>query len=296
VVITRRVPLRYRRGPDAGLDRPAHVRAASAIGWLGERLVAVQDDAAFLAIVDPDTGLCDDVPLPAGAGGRRIFDAGLGNKAHKFDLESVFADGDTLVALGSGGPLPARRCAITWRPGEPARRIELPRLFDALGAAVLPGATALNLEGAALLRDWVAILNRGGDRAGDDVSPDAQIWMPLDGFRALLADPDRAPVPPLEVTRCELGALDGAPLHFTDLAAVPGGPLFLAVAEATTTYFDDGAVTGSVIGRLDDLRWQRIPGADKIEGICAGRAAGELYAVTDPDDPDRPGELLVLGA
>jgi hypothetical protein len=293
VVIARRVPLRYRRGADAGLDRPAHVRASSALGWLGDRLVAVQDDAAFLAIVDPDTGLCDDVPLPAGAGGRRVFDAGIGNKAHKFDLESVFADGDTLVALGSGGPLPARRCAITWRPGEPARRIDLSRLFDAIGAAVLPGATALNLEGAVVDGDRLVIANRGGDRAGDQVSPDALIAMPLAGFRALLADPD-GPIPALQVSRVDLGLLDGAPLHFTDLAPSPDGILFLAVAEATTSFFDDGAVTGSVVGSLADLRCRRIPGADKVEGICAGRAPGELYAVTDPDDPDRPGELLVL--
>jgi hypothetical protein len=294
--IVDRRPLVYRRGADPALDRPAHVRAASAIAWVAGRLIVVQDDAAFLAIVDPDTGVCDDVALPAGPGGRRVFDATVGNKAAKPDLESVFADGDLMVALGSGGPRPARQIAVTWRWGQAPQVIAAPRLFDAIAAAVLPGATALNLEGAVADGDHVIVANRGGDRAGDAVSPDALIRIDRAGLRGLLADPDRAPVPAMTVRPVELGTLDGAPLHFTDLAWTPGGIVFLAVAEATSTYFDDGAVTGSVIGSLDDLEWARIPGADKIEGVAAGRAPGELLAVTDPDDPARPGELLQLSA
>lgn len=289
--VVRRLPLLYRRGADPALDRPAHVRAASAIAWIGERLVCVQDDSAFLAVVDPATGLCDDVPLPAGAGGRRVFDATIGNKADKPDLESVFADGDAMIALGSGGPEPARRVAVTWRPGAAPRVVVASRLFDAIAAAVLPGATHLNLEGATVDGDHVLVANRGGDRAGDDVSPDALVRVELAGLRAFLDDPARAPVPALSVERVALGDLDGAPLHFTDLA--PG--LFVAAAEATASYFDDGAVSGSVIGRLADLRWARVEGGDKIEGVArVPGTADRLYAVTDPDDPARPGELLEL--
>jgi hypothetical protein len=89
VRITSRRPLVYRRGADPALDRPAHVRAASGLTYVGAQLVAVQDDAAFLGVIDPDTGLVDDVPLPAGPGGRRVFDRGLGNKADKPDLEAA---------------------------------------------------------------------------------------------------------------------------------------------------------------------------------------------------------------
>jgi hypothetical protein len=292
--IVARRPLLYRRGADAALDRPAYVRAASAIAWVGERLVVVQDDAAFLAIVDPRTGECDDVALPVE--GRRVFDATIGNKEHKLDLEAAFTDGDTLIALGSGGPKPARRCAVLWRDGAP-KIVAIGRLLDALAAAVLPGTTSLNLEGAALDGDRVLLANRGGDRAGAHVSPDALISMDRNHLRAFLDDPDRAAVPELRVTPCALGLLDGAPLHFTDLA--PGG-LFLAAAEATDSYFDDGAVRGSVVGWLHDLRCTPIRdehGAiarDKVEGLAPGTSATHFYAVTDPDDPSRPGELLEL--
>jgi hypothetical protein len=34
--------------------------------------------------------------------------------------------------------------------------------------------------------------------------------------------------------------------------------------------------------------------AVKVEGIAPGDAPDELWAVTDPDDPDVPGELLVV--
>src|SRR5262245_36878490 len=101
--------MRYRGGADPSLDRPAHVRAASALAWIGERLVVVQDDAAFLGVVDPATGLVDDVPMAPGPGGARVFEPRRGNKADKPDLEAAFADGDRVIALGSGGPLPARQ-------------------------------------------------------------------------------------------------------------------------------------------------------------------------------------------
>src|SRR5690606_27961518 len=45
-------PLRYDDGGSAAEDRPAHVRAASAVRRWGERLVLVQDDVHVLALRD----------------------------------------------------------------------------------------------------------------------------------------------------------------------------------------------------------------------------------------------------
>ena len=56
----------YRDGPDRSLDRPAHVRAGSGLSWIGDRLVLVQDDANFVAVVDPATGFAESITLPAG--------------------------------------------------------------------------------------------------------------------------------------------------------------------------------------------------------------------------------------
>ncbi|MGZ3477188.1 MAG: hypothetical protein ACXWUG_26785, partial [Polyangiales bacterium] len=52
VVIRGRRELRYGLGADPSIDRPAHVRAASAVVRMGTRLAIVQDDASFLALVD----------------------------------------------------------------------------------------------------------------------------------------------------------------------------------------------------------------------------------------------------
>ena len=297
-----RRPLRYRRGADVALDRPAHVRAASALAWVGGRLLVVQDDAAFLGVVEPATGLVDDVVLPT-VNGRRVFDKALGNKADKPDLEAAFADGETLVACGSGGPQPARRVVITWRAGEAPKVLEAGRFLDAVGRAILPAATALNLEGAALVDGEVWLANRGGDRDGEAVSPDAIVTVELAAWRAYLADPAHAPVPALSATRVELGSLEGCPLHFAELVAAPSGVYYLAAAEATASYFDDGAVVGSVLGLLRAgaarytpvLDEEGVVARDKLEGLAAVPGVpGRWFAVVDADDPDRPADLLEL--
>src|SRR5699024_1302302 len=80
-----RTPLLYERGADTHHDRPAHVRAGSALARLGTRKLAViQDDACFVAVpegvVDPAVAIVvRDVPLPA-LDGLRYFDDTRGNK------------------------------------------------------------------------------------------------------------------------------------------------------------------------------------------------------------------------
>jgi hypothetical protein len=305
VQILSRKPLHYRGGADLTLDRPAHVRASSALCWVGSDLLVLQDDAAFLGIVDPQTGWVDDLPLPRGPDGHRVFDAARGNKADKPDFELAFADGDRLIAMGSGG-LFARQQALTWRRAETPQLTALPRLYAQLRAAVV-GSANLNFEGSALLGGQLILANRGGD-AG---SADALVELSREGFCALLDDPERAPLPLLRVLTVELGELarEGQPgqaLRFTDLAPRAGGLWYLAAAERTTSFYDDGEVVGSVLGTIGgldpspELRFAPILNqhgalaSDKVEGVCGHQNTGRLWAVTDPDDPDRPGELLEL--
>jgi hypothetical protein len=69
--------LRYQDGGSAPEDRPAHVRAASAIRLQGTRLVIVQDDTHVLAL--HETGNTLGLLLPA-TEGVRSFGARRGNK------------------------------------------------------------------------------------------------------------------------------------------------------------------------------------------------------------------------
>lgn len=316
VRIVRRVPMRYLRGADPALDRPAHVRAASALCWLGEALCVLQDDAAFLGLVDPSSGVVEDLPLPAGPGGARTFDERRGNKAAKPDFELAFADGKRLCALGSGG-LPARQRALCWSPGQVPELRELWRFFERVATVGLERGGTLNLEGCALLGDHLILANRGGDaieREGSarTFTSDLLIWAHAGAFAALLEDPSGAPLPALHVQPVELGELPeaGGQLRFTDLSPRGATELwYLAAAERTESFFHDGEVVGSVLGVISaaaepgaiELRHTPIfdeAGAlaqDKVEGVCADPARpGRLWAVTDPDDPDRPGELLEL--
>ena len=309
-VIARR-RLVYDGGADLALDRPGHVRSASGLARWGDRLAVVSDDANFVGVLDPATGACHPIALPVGADGRRQFDVGRGNKLAKLDLESLFADGDRLIALGSDSGVAVRRHAIVV-DADGARAVALPRLYAALRRPEL-GRGALNLEAATVLGDALVVGNRGGD-VGDDGAPtrDGLARLPLASVRALLVDPEGAPVPAVRWRLLELGALAGVTLRLTELAAWRGRLFYAATAEATTSAYDDGAVAGSAIGVIDGVidrdgdggidgdgaRWAPVvdeagaPLVAKLEGLVADGA--NLLAAVDADDPAAASELLVL--
>lgn len=297
--VVRRVALRYRGGRDPDHDRPAHVRAASALTvWRGQ-VAVVSDDASFVATVDVATGLCAPIALPAAADGRRQFDAGRGNKADKLDLEACVTVDEALVALGSDSGLAVRRqAAVVDARG--ARLVALPRLYAALGQPSLGGG-ALNLEGATVVGEQLVLGNRGGDVGADGVATiDAIVRLPLAALRALLADPAGAALPPIAWTPLALGQLDDVALRLTELEAWDGDLAFAATAEATTSAYDDGAVVGSVIGAVTATGawWAPIldeggrPLTAKVEGLV--RFDGRWLASVDADDLAHPSDLLEL--
>ena len=294
--IVRRTPLGYHRGADPRADRPAHVRAASGLARWRDQLVVVQDDALFLALLDPATGRCDDVALPS-ADGVRTFDTRRGNKAAKPDLESVVVVDGEVLAFGSGSS-PRREQILRWSGGEP--RWWPAQAFYAQLRATTPFAGAeLNVEGAAVWRDHLWLFNRGNGAATPDTpAVDAVARLPLAAVRQWLAG--GAPPPLTEVVPTDLGELDGVRLTFTDADADADGLVCLAAAEASPNAIDDGAVMGSAIGRWRPTGtvWARLwegdtPTRDKAEGLAVDPTRpGHAWVVVDPDDPDRPAELL----
>ena len=297
--VVRRVELRYRGGCDPDHDRPAHVRAASALTCWRGAVAVVSDDASFVATVDVATGLCDAVALPAAADGRRQFDRGRGNKAAKLDLEACFELDGALIALGSDSGLGVRRqAAVIDAAG--ARLVPLPRFYAALRQPTL-GPGVVNLEGATRHGAELVLGNRGGDRTGGGPpTRDAIARLAVADVRALVAAPAEAPVPTITWAPLDLGALADAPLHLTELEAWDDALAFAATAEATATAYDDGAVAGSVIGAIagDRAWWAPVVDQDggpliaKLEGLV--RWDGRWLASVDADDPDQPSDLLEL--
>ena len=328
--IVRRVSMTYADGADARLDRPAFVRAASGIAWVGNALAVAQDDANFVAIVDPADGSARAITLPAGHNGLRQFDDGRGNKSRKLDIEAlahVWADGTSrLIALGSGS-----RRRRDWlvliehlERAEPAMQLFQTSTFhERMREAERFSGSELNVEGAVQCGDMLRILNRGNGAPNGDVHAiDATCEV---NWRALLAhanQPDSVAPPELmNIQQYNLGALDGVRLTFTDATlahasigtdvASSGYPMFYtAAAEASPDASCDGDVSGSAIGIVryeaqgtnapPMLTARHVPllgedgslSNDKVEGIALHPERHDrLYVVVDVDTHDRPSEL-----
>jgi hypothetical protein len=315
--IVRRVAMHYADGEDASADRPAHVRAASSMTWVGTRIALVQDDVNFVALVDPRTGLATAVTLPAGKDDLRQFDVGRGNKKYKLDLEAMTrvpqVGGSMVLAFGSGSKKRRENVltlSFTGRaadpvPAEPSL-VPLPALYAALRATTDFAGSDMNIEGALYLDGMIRLFSRGNGEAKDGLNPlDATCDLSWGALKAHIDSPDMQPPPAIaRVTQYELGAVDGVPLGFTD--AIPlqrGGVMYSAAAEASPDASEDGEVGGSALGvlpndRRQGGRWARIldedgaPFVGKVEGLVLDRRdATRALVVIDVDDHTRPSEL-----
>jgi hypothetical protein len=289
-VVEQRRALRYTRAAPHS-DRPAHVRAASGLVGVGRGFWVIQDDALYVAEIGDD-GAIHDRPL-ASPDAVRTFDARRGNKSDKPDLEAAFLwptpAGPAPVLIGSGSAPPRERW---WTPGG---AVQVAPLYDALRAALAPAP--VNVEGAWRAADGaLRLLQRGNGRGGRS----AVFVVPGSWVDAVLAG-DVGPVTLLDRLDLDLGALDGVPLTPTDATPSDGGGWwFTAAAEASPDAIQDGPVAGSVVGWSDDrdVRMGRLVDADgaplfdKVEGLA--RDGDRLVVVTDPDDPDRPADRLVV--
>lgn len=321
VRVVRQVPLHYSKGADATIDRSAHVRAASGLDWVGDKLAVVQDDSNFIALVDVISGVAEFISLPAGALGKRMFDDERGNKADKFDFESLLAttlsDGtDVLLAFGSGST--SRRESVAIVPlkdeGEP-RVLPAHALYDVLRACHSFAGSELNIEGALRVGSRLRLFGRGNGAVSEGVERvNATCDLDWADFLRYLENPATIAAPALlNVVRFQLGEMSGTRITFTDAAVVPGGSgyadgsvLYTGTAESSNDVVDDGPVAGSVVGIISadmggTARFAEIRDAAgeviraKVEGIAVGDfARGQIFVVVDADDHNRPSELWEL--
>ena len=316
------MPLFYGAGPAPALDRPIHVRAGSSLARIGERFAVVQDDANFIALIDPAGRAVDAVLLPPGADGRRQFDDARGNKHLKLDLEaSAVVPGDAgergesdnlLIAFGSGSsPHRERIVAVGgWADGSPKVEVyDASTLYRALRAAADFAGSDMNIEGAVFVDGSIRLFGRGNGAPRDGLLPlDATCDLDWPALRAYLRSPRTVPPPlPANIVQYQLGAVAGLRLGFTDAAVGPDVLIYSAAAEDSPDATRDGPVAGSALGVFDapgSLRWTALCGRDghpfpgKVEGLLLalrGPAMYErplrAYVVVDRDDPRSPTEL-----
>lgn len=309
-VVTSRRPLYYADGSDAAADRPAHVRAASSMAWIDDRIAVVQDDANFVALVDANTAAARAIALPRGEGGWRQFDDARGNKNHKFDLESCVSftadDGTTLLAFGSGSN-ERRRHIVTidrWQDSEPRVRIDdAAALYTRLEAETAFAGSDMNIEGALVVPSVLRLFGRGNGRAAGHLMPiNATCDLSLDALLSYLDSRTRVDPPvPTNVVQYHLGEIAGVALGFTDATVFGEGVLYSATAEASADATTDGPVSGSALGTIaasGRVRYAYLTDDtgrlldDKVEGVLWSRTSTQrAYVVLDADDPTRASEL-----
>lgn len=308
-LVSRR-PLHYSHGADAASDRPAHVRAASSLAWIGDRMAVIQDDAHFVAMIRPDDAEVHAIALPAGAGGLRQFDDHRGNKHFKLDLEACASiatfHGPQLLAFGSGSTKRRRRVAQIDAFHEPAPRIvvhDAATWYEALEAETSFAGSDLNIEGALRDGDVLRLFGRGNGRARRRLMPqNATCDVELGALFDYLVDSTaRNPPAPVDIVRYMLGAIDDVSLGFTDAALHGAHVLYSAAAEASEDSTSDGPIAGSAIGVITPsghVRYAPLTDdngrtlVDKVEGlVLSPLTPTRAYVVVDPDDAARPSEL-----
>lgn len=315
VVIAER-ELFYAEGEDEREDRPRSVRAGSGLALVQEKLVVVQDDALFVAVIDAmGKGAVHALAMEREAG-VRLFGSDRGNKHRKPDYECLVqvAPG-VLWALGSGSTAARRRVLRILFGSERStlEAIECDDLYVALEAHRDFSGSEMNIEGAAVMGDTLRLFQRGNGAArGALRAVNATVDLPLravmnyvDG-RAQRAERG-CDVAIGEVRQYELGAVGGVSYGFTDACSRgegEDGMVWVAAAEASPDTYRDGETMGVCIG------WMHADGTAgrgpvvtptgelykaKIEGICVDPLdATRGWAVVDVDAVNAPAKLLTL--
>lgn len=273
------------------------VRAGSALARFGKRLVAVQDDALWLAWWT-DAGQLEVEALPADDSEPRLFD----DKRKKPDFEAAADVRGQLFVFGSGS-LPTRERIAIVEPSGATHMLRAHSLYARLRDEPRFAGLQLNLEGALVDGGRLVLFNRGNaDALASGSGFDASVEVDIDDFVSYCAAPEASAPPALHgITQYRLGEIDGVRLTLTDAAMVGGKRYFVAAAEASPDAVADGVVVGTSFGVLDDEpRYVIIvdeagaPLRDKAEGLAPDMVAGQWLLITDPDDRSRPAELLTL--
>ena len=282
-------------------DRPAHVRAGSGLAFFHKQLAIIQDDANFIALVDPSSAIVHALTLPRGVGGLRQFDDVRGNKSDKYDLEACITvplgDDEALLAFGSGSS--SQRENVVILIGETVRVTQAPELYAAMRAERRFSGSELNVEGVVLIDDQLRFFNRGnGQGAAVNATVDVG-WRDFQDYMLGKSD-----VPALHnIVQYELGVIGDTALSFTDATLRGASIMFVAAAEASPDAISDGPVAGSVIGIISDevVRWTGITTADgkvfdgKVEGVAIDPDdRNRAWLLIDRDDPARATELCLV--
>lgn len=211
-------------------------------------------------------------------------------KGAKPDFEALARIPESgMLTVGSGSTT-ARDRAVLVEGGGRVKSVSLAPLYDHLRITF---AGELNIEGAAVQADVLALATRRSGSAGDN----RLVLLDLARVRRALRTQSPRLGPDLirGIVPVALGSLRGVPLGLTDLTPHGDGFLASAAAEKTDDPVEDGVCVGSCLVKLDAAgnilgKVPVAPRGIKIEGL--GTRGHTVVAVTDADDPTRMSPVL----
>lgn len=261
------------------LNQP-FISAASGLIMIDQRIFVIADDENFLGLYDlkKQTGISCE--LFAGL----LPEDKQQRKKVKADLECMLVapDAQSLLLIPSGSTTHRDRGALIDLEGSLKEEISFTVLYNQLRHQ-LP---ELNIEGALIHEQALYLFQRGNGKLGQN----ALIKIGWSDFL-------QSNLQELLITPVELDTLGTVKLTFTDATNFGRNFLFLAVAEDSASVYQDGAVTGSVLGILSSegvvLAQMNLLINSKPEGLSFCEAAWSFYVVTDDDDRLQPSKLLL---
>lgn len=301
-------------------QRPKYVRAGSGVAWTGERMVVVQDDADYIAVIEGNGTSVAALPL-RGLSGARYGKSGAGH----LNLEAVLSArdwrGEFVLAFGSGVGADKRGVArVRLEAGNTELSIfETRKLYQALEDLDGFATSELNVEGVALLPKWIEgrdairLFHRGNRAARPGTKVERHVSATVDlRLDSLLAYLDRCKRDPNaflgfdlhNARRYDLDEYEGASFTFSDAAGLPGDnpgrTAYIAIAEA---HVEGGPsiCTGTALGVLETDGQARYTIIVERDGSVSRRQA-EGMVLSSPtagylvvqDDADAPATLATI--
>ena len=257
-----------------------HISAASGLVMIGEKFYVVCDDEQSLAVFSSDTKRRAETV--------KLFEGVLPldpseRKKEKRDIESLFLMDDCLYAVPSGSTAQRNTGAVINVNTQVVRPLDFTFLFEVCAKTI----EELNVEGAVIYQNDILLFQRGNGAKRQNAI------IVLD--RAVFAGQSQVNSACLkEIINVALGQLNGLPLSFTDAAVIHDRIFFLAVCEASASTYEDGEVSGSVIGELSRsgivLSLDQLNLKGKPEGLHIEDKS--VYIVTDDDNALIPARLF----
>lgn len=300
-------------------QRPQFVRAGSGLAWTGDRMVVVQDDADYIAVIEGNGTSVAALPL-RGVAGARYGKSGAGH----LNLEAVLSAkdwrGEFVLAFGSGvGPEKRGVARVRLEAGNTELSVfETRSLYKALEDLDGWATSELNIEGVALLPKWiegrdaVRLFHRGNRAARPGAKVERHVSATVDlRLDSLLAYLDRCKRDPSAFLgfdlhsprRYDLDEYEGGSFTFTDAAGLPGEApgrtAYIAIAEHEA---EGGPVrTGTALGVIEPDGQARYTIIVERDGSVSRRQA-EGMVLSSPtsgylvvqDDADGPATLATI--